>query len=94
MKFGHNLNNPVLKALSKLPGDIPINARVTSAQSFKNLHTFILRHPCWLAKARPQPIFPYNIIENSSASFARDSLSVGLFSLLQMTSNLVQGHVV
>ena len=35
-----------------------------------------------------QRIFPYNIIENSPTSFP-----VTLFSLVQMTSNVVQRHV-
>ena len=45
--------------------DTPINAKVTAVQSFENLHTFILRQPCWWARERPQSIFSYNIIENS-----------------------------
>ena len=37
-----NMNNPALKVLCKFQVNIPINERVTAAQSSKNLHTFIL----------------------------------------------------
>ena len=46
-------------------------------ESFENLHTFILRQPCWWARERPQPVFQYNIIENFPTSFARNSVFVG-----------------
>ena len=76
-KFWHNLNNPILKNLCKFQVDIPINAKSTAVQSFENLHTLILRQPWWWAWEHPQPIFPYNIIENSPTSFARNSVFVG-----------------
>ena len=41
------------------------------------LHTFILRQPCWWARERLQPILPYNIMENSPTSFARNSVLIG-----------------
>ena len=44
-----------------------------AVQSFENSHTFILRQSCWRARERPQPIFPYDIIENTPTSFARNS---------------------
>ena len=49
-----------------------------AVQSFKNLHTFRLRQPCWWERLSPQPIFPYNIMQNSQTSFAaRYSVFVG-----------------
>ena len=48
-----------------------------AVQIFEDLHTFILQQPCWWARERPQPIFPYTIIENSPTSFACNSVLVG-----------------
>ena len=76
-RFQHNVNNPILKDHCKLQVDAPIIAKVTAVESFKNLQTFILRQPCWWARERPQPIFPYNTIENSPTPFARNSVFVG-----------------
>ena len=58
--------------------DTPKNAKVMAVQSFESLHTFISWQPCWWVRERPQPIFPYNIIENSPTSFASNSVFVGL----------------
>ena len=54
------------KCLHKFQVDMPINIIVIVVQSLENLYTFTLR----------QPIFPYNIIENSSTSLAYNSDSV------------------
>ena len=71
-------NNPILKDLCKFQVYTPINAKVMAAQNFENLHTFILRQPCWWARERPQPIFPSNnIMGNSPTSFARNSAFIG-----------------
>ena len=37
----------VLKGFCKFQVDIQKNARVTAIQSLEDLHTFILRQPCW-----------------------------------------------
>ena len=80
-KFLHNVNNPGLKGLCKFPVDIPTNSRVTATQSLENLHTFILRQPCYAQ----QLIFPNKIIENSQSLFWL--LTPSLF--VQISSNLV-----
>ena len=65
-----------------------MNAKVTAVQSFEDLYTFILWQPCWWAREHPQPIFPYNIIENSPPYFACNSVFVG-----PNGPNFVQRHV-
>ena len=64
-KVLHNVNKPILNDLCKFQVDTTINAKVTAVQSFKNLHTFMLRQPCWWAR------------ENSPTSFACNSVFVG-----------------
>ena len=73
-KLLHIVNNPILKYLCKFQVNIPINARIIAVESLKDLYTFILWQPCWWAKERPQPIFPYNIIEKSQVSLAHNSV--------------------
>ena len=34
------------------------NVRITAVQSLENLHTFILRQPCWWAEESPAAHFP------------------------------------
>ena len=41
-----------------------------AVQSLKNLHTFILKQPCWWAK-------PSNILENPPTSVDNNSLFIG-----------------
>ena len=84
IKLLHEVNNPFLNAVCKFQVGIPINERVTEVQSLENLHTFVLRQPC-----SHQPIFPYNIIEHSQTS-----LALTLFTMVQMTSNLIYRHIV
>ena len=76
-KFYHSVNNSILKDLCKFQIDTPTDTKVTAVQRFENLHTFILQQPCWRARERPQPIFPYNRRKNSPTSFARNSVFVG-----------------
>ena len=57
--------------------DIPINARVTTVENLENLHTSIMRQPCWWAKECPPAHFPYNIIENSPTSLTHNSVVIG-----------------
>ena len=61
---------PILKDLCKFQVDTPINAKVTAVQSFENLHI----HLCYGSHVRGQenahqPIFLYNMIDNSPTSF-------------------------
>ena len=76
-KVSHNVNDPILKDLCKFQVDPPINAKVTAVQSFENLHTSILRQPCWWSRDAHQTNFPYNIIKNSPTSFSRNSVFLG-----------------
>ena len=48
-----------------------------AVQRLENLYTFILRQSCWCAKNACQPIFPYNVTENSPASLTYDSVFNG-----------------
>ena len=77
-KFLYHVNNPFLKGLD-------MHTNKCKSESCSKL-----RKSLYIAAAiASQPIFPYNIIENSSTS-----LALTLFLSVQITSNLVQGHVV
>ena len=41
--------------------------------SFESLQK---RHPCWCSRSCPQPIFPYNIIDNSPTAFTLKTVFV------------------
>ena len=87
-KFLHNVKDPILKDLWKFQVDTPINAKVTAVQSFENPHTLYCGSHDGGQENAHQPIFAYNIIENSQTSFARNS---GFFGPNDF--NLVQRHV-
>ena len=75
--FLHNEKNPIFKDPDKFQVNMPIiNAIVIAVQSLENLHTFVIWQPCWWAKNAHQPIFPYNIIENSETSLTHNSVSI------------------
>ena len=77
-KFSHNVDDLVLEGLCKFQVNEPINARVLAVQSLGNLHTFIYcgSHDGGQRNAH-QPIFPYNVIENSLTSFACNFVFIG-----------------
>ena len=79
-KFSDNVSNLILKGLCKIQVDIPIYARVTSVQSLENLQTFLYVAAVIMVGKKVnahQPIFPYNIIENSPTSLAHNSVFIG-----------------
>ena len=84
-KFLHNISNPILKDLCKFQIDTTNKCKRYGCSM--SIHLYCGSHVGGQENAH-QPIFPYNIIENSPTSFARNSVSV-----VQMTSNFVQRNV-
>ena len=66
-----------MKGLCKFQVDIPKSAKVTAVQSLGNLHTFILRQPCWQAKECLPAHFPILHKKNFLTSLARNSVFIG-----------------
>ena len=75
-KFLHDVNNPVLKGFCKFQVDIPKNATVTAVQSLENsIHLYCSSY-VGRQKSAYQPIFPYNITENSLTSLVHNSVFI------------------
>ena len=83
--FTQHQDNLVLKCLCKVQVNTLINARVTVVRSLENLCTFILWRPCWQAKECP----PAHFQQKNSPMILLLWL-INLFSLVQITSNLIQ----
>ena len=76
-KFLHNVSNPFLKGLCKFQFDIPVNTGVVEVGSLEiSVFLYCGSHVGGHKNAH-QPIFPYNIIENSPISLAHNTVFFG-----------------
>ena len=67
------MKNIILNVIPKFYDDTQNNVKVTATQTLENLYRFFDGSHAGEQPSAPQPIFPYNTIENVKISLANNS---------------------